>query len=255
MDIFINTFLPLFIAPFIGSFMGVLIARLPEGRPIVWARSICERCGERLGPRDLIPLLSYTLTVGRCRHCRTPIGLFPLAVELAALGVAVWAVLVVSDAEIWWTCAFGWALLTLTWIDVRAMILPDVLTLPLALGGLIATAALEPNALSDHVMAAVLGYGGLAGFAWIYRQLRHRDGLGGGDAKLLGAIGAWSGLASLPLTVFLAACIGLMIAGGTALAGRRMTATTALPFGPCLALAAWLFRLHGARLTEWVAGL
>lgn len=235
--------------------MGVLIARLPEGRPIVWARSICEQCGERLGPRDLIPLLSYALTLGRCRHCWTRIGLFPLAVELAALGVAVWAVLAVSDAEIWWTCAFGWTLLTLAWIDVRAMILPDVLTLPLALGGLIAAAALEPNALPDHIVAAMTGYGALAGFAFIYRRLRHRDGLGMGDAKLLGAIGAWSGLASLPLTVFLAACIGLMFAGGAALAGRRLTATTALPFGPCLALAAWLFWLHGAMLTEWFAGL
>lgn len=250
MDIPTDTLLPLLLAPFVGSFLGVLIVRLPEDRPVVFARSVCEHCGHILGPRDLIPLLSYALIRGRCRHCRAPIGSFPLAVEVAALGVAVWAVLAAPEAGVWWTCLLGWTLLTLTWIDVRTMLLPDVLTLPLVIAGLIATAMEDPDALGDHALAAAVGYGCLAGFAWLYRRLRGREGLGLGDAKLLAAIGAWSGLALLPMTVFLAACIGLTIAGVAALTGRRMTASTALPFGPCLALAAWLIWLHGEVLRD-----
>jgi leader peptidase (prepilin peptidase)/N-methyltransferase len=245
---------PLVLAPFIGSFLGVLIARLPERRPVVFARSVCEQCGHVLSARDLVPLLSFALTRGRCRHCRSPIGSFPLAVELAALGVAVWTVLAVPATEIWWTCLLGWALLTLAWIDVRTMSLPDVLTIPLGLAGLVATLVEDRGALTDHAAAAIVGYGSLAGIAWIYRRIRHREGLGLGDAKLLAAIGAWLGISALPLTILFAACIGLTVAGAAALTGRHVTAASAFPFGPCLALSAWLLWLYGGILSDWPLG-
>ena len=232
---------PLLLAPFIGSFLGVLIQRLPEGRPVVMARSACDQCGHLLGPRDLMPLVSHALSGGRCRYCRAVIGLFPPAIELAALVVALWTTLVVTDAMLLWaTCLLGWTLLTLAWIDVRTMILPDVLTLPLLMAGLIVTWLMASDALLEHVLGAVFGYLGLTAVAWGYRWLRGREGLGMGDARLLGAAGAWLGLSALPFVVLLAACLGLLAAGIALVAGTRVTAATAIPFGPFLALATWL---------------
>jgi len=243
---------PVLLAPVIGSFLGVLVLRLPKGRPVVLARSVCDHCGHRLGSRDLIPLLSFALLRGRCRYCGTAIGSFPLTIELAALGVAAWAACTVSSSELWWTCVLGWILLTAAWIDLHTLILPDVLTLPLMLIGLIATAATNPDALLDHALAAALGYLSLAAVAWIYRALRGRDGLGMGDAKLLGAIGAWIGLSELPFALLIAACAGLAAAGAAALAGKRVTPVTAIPFGPFLAVSGWLLWLYGDWINDWL---
>ena len=242
---------PILLAPFIGSFLGVLILRLPEGRPVAMARSACDHCGHRLGVRDLIPFVSYVLSRGRCRSCGEATGLFPIAIELAALAVAVWAVIATDDLT-WVACVFGWTLLTLAWIDLRTMILPDVLTLPLLAFGLAVTGINMPDSLLDHLLAAGLGYLSLAAVAWGYRRFRGRDGLGMGDAKLLAAIGAFLGLNLLPLALLLAACAGLAAAGLAALAGRRMTAATAIPFGPFLALSGWLLFLYADRITDWL---
>jgi leader peptidase (prepilin peptidase)/N-methyltransferase len=242
---------PVLLSPFIGSFLGVLIVRLPEQRPVAVARSACDHCGHKLGVRDLIPIISYVLSCGRCRYCDQPIGPFPLAIELAALVLAIWAAAVSEGAPIWASCLLGWTLLTLSWIDVRTMILPDVLSLPLLVAGLGVTEFAEPQALADHFAAAAFGYLGLVAVALCYRRLRGRDGLGLGDAKLLGAIGAWLGLSLLPLTLFVAACIGLATAAGATMTGRRVTAATAIPFGPFLALAAWLLWLYGDNLDNW----
>lgn len=244
---------PLLAAPVVGSFLGVLIDRLPEGRPVILARSACDHCGHRLGARDLVPLVSYAMTRGRCRHCHAPIGPFPLAIELAALTVAVWAVLAAGD-DVWFACGLGWTLLALSWIDIRTLLLPDVLTLPLLAAGLGLTWLSDPDALTDHAVAAAAGYLGLTAVALGYRRLRGRDGLGLGDAKLLGALGAWLGLGLLPMTLWAAASLGLLAAGAAALVGRRITAATAIPFGPFLALAGWLLWLYGDRLDDWLMG-
>ena len=242
---------PLLLAPVIGSFMGVLIQRLPDGRPVAIARSVCDRCAHPLGVRDLVPLLSYLLAKGRCRYCREPIGPFVLAIELAAAAVPVWAALA-GVADVWFACVLGWTLLTLAWIDARTMILPDVLTLPLLIAGLAATWLTDPEALTNHLIAAVCGYLSLAAVAWSYRRLRGRDGLGLGDANLLAALGAWLGLGLLPLTLFIAACLGLLATGGAVLAGKRMTGGTAIPFGPFLAMAGWLLWLYADALEKWM---
>nr|WP_294551143.1 A24 family peptidase [uncultured Rhodopila sp.] len=240
------------VAPFIGSFLGVLILRLPEGRPVVTGRSACDHCGHRLEARDLVPFLSYLLSHGRCRYCGEAIGLFPVAAEAAAAGVAGWAAAVTDGLDFWLACLLGWTLLTAAWIDLRTMILPDVLTLPLLLAGLGATAAISPGALADHALAAALGYLVLSGTARAYRRLRGRDGLGLGDAKLLAALGAWLGLNSLPIVLVLASCTGLGAAGVAILLGKRVTAATAIPFGPCLAAAGWLTWLYADWFNIWL---
>jgi leader peptidase (prepilin peptidase)/N-methyltransferase len=237
---------PLLAARFVGSFLGVLIIRLPEQRPWALARSCCAACGTGLAARDLVPLASFVLQRGRCRHCGDPIGWFHPAVELAAFGIAVWTVLaMVEPADIWASCLLGWTLLALAWIDARSMTLPDLLTLPLLLAGLGITWLREPDAVFWRAAGAAAGYLALRGVAVAYRALRGRDGMGAGDAKLLAAAGAWLGLTPLPWVVLLAAICGLAMAGLLAAGGRQLRMTTALPFGPCLAAAFWLLWLYG----------
>ena len=237
---------PLLVAPFVGSFLGVLIRRLPDGRPVGWARSACEQCGHSLGAADLVPLASYALRRGRCRYCDAPIGAFHPAIELAAIGVAGWAALVEpAAARLWADCVLGWGLLALAWIDWQHWRLPDVITLPLLLLGLGATAIEAPAALTAHAGGAALGWAGLLALAAAYRALRGRAGLGGGDAKLLGAGGAWLGWRALPEVAVLGALAGIALALAQAARGRRLHAAMAVPFGPGLALAIWLWRLYG----------
>ena len=236
---------PLLVAPFIGSFLGVLIQRLPAHRPFVLARSACATCGATLGPRDLIPLASFALQRGRCRHCGGAISWFHPAIELAAFGVAGWSMFSCeTPQQAWIGCMLGWTLLTLAWIDASCFLLPDLLTLPLLLAGLGVALATEPDAVFWHALGAVCGYLGLRGVALAYRAVRGRDGMGAGDAKLLAAAGAWLGVGALPSLLLLSAVAGLIWAGLAALAGRSMRATTVLPFGPFLAASFWLLWLY-----------
>ncbi len=237
---------PLLAAPFVGSFLGVLIGRLPQGRPVAFDRSTCDHCGATITARDLVPLLSYAILRGRCRTCLGRIAPRHWHIELAAVAVAASALSVgTAPGRVWTDCVLGWTLLALAWIDWESMILPDVLTLPLIAAGLLATFSLDPAAVTDHAAAAALGYTAFRVLAAVYRRLRSRDGLGEGDAKLLAAIGAWVGLEDLPVVVFGAAFVGLAWALLQSLRGRKMDASTAIPFGPCLALACWVMRLQG----------
>ena len=227
-------------APFVGSLLGVLIRRLPAGLPIAWSRSCCEACGATLGMRDLVPVVSFALLRGRCRRCRAAVAAFHWHIELISVLVPLSALVAGLDgATLWLASGAGWVLLALAWIDAEWMLLPDVLTLPLLLAGLAATGWLDPDSLAEHAVAAGLGWAALWALAAFYRCLRGRDGLGEGDGKLLGALGAWVGLAGLANVLLGAALGGLVWAGLLRLRGRAMGATTALPFGPFLAAAGW----------------
>jgi len=233
--------LPVAVAPVIGSFCGVLIRRLPAGRPIATGRSACEACGHVLRPAELFPILSFLLQRGRCAACGAAIAREHLFIECAALAVAIAAALLVPGGPfLWLTCMLGWWLLTLAWIDARTYRLPDALTLPLVLAGLAEAALLEPASVTDRAAAAALGFGlfWLVGFA--YRRARGREGLGLGDAKLLAAAGAWCGIAALPMIIFTAAVLALLWALFLRLRGVAVTATLRLPFGPFIAAAAWI---------------
>jgi len=239
------------LAPFIGSFLGVLIERLPAERSVVVARSACDSCHHPLGPLDLIPIASYLAARGKCRHCGAAIGRFHLHIELAALVPALWAVASGDDGlRLWADCGLGWTLLAASWIDWRHMILPDMLTLPLVLAGLGVAFLLDPENIVDHAAGAAIGYLLFIGVAWAYRVARGRDGLGEGDAKLLAAAGAWVTWLGLAEVMLIAAVTGLLAALASFLRGRKVGAQTAIPFGPCLAFATWLVWLYGPLLLE-----
>jgi leader peptidase (prepilin peptidase)/N-methyltransferase len=232
--------LPVAAAPFIGSFLGVVVRRLPKGRGIVAGRSACEACDHPLSPLDMVPVASFVALRGRCRHCGAPIAPAHLGFELAALAVAVSAALVVNGGPFLWIgCIFGWWLLTLAWIDATTFRLPDVLTLPLIVLGLAEAAWLEPHALLGRCAGAIFGYGSLWLLANVYLKMRGREGLGLGDAKLLAALGAWLGFVAVPWLAVFGAVLALLWAGAMWLRGTKLTATSRLPFGPFLAAAAW----------------
>lgn len=229
-------------APFVGSFLATLVLRLPRGEPVAWARSYCRGCGGQLTARELVPLLSWIVQRGRCTRCAAAIPFLHPAMELAALAIAGWAVAVVPDpAQAAAGCVLGWMLLTLAAIDQGHFILPDVLTLPLIALGLLWRAADPSVAVADGLIGAMAGFAILYLAAVGYRLLRGRDGLGMGDAKLLGAIGAWTGWQALPVVLLGASLLGLAIA----LASRRHRLAEAVPWGPHLALAGWLAWLYG----------
>jgi leader peptidase (prepilin peptidase) / N-methyltransferase len=229
----------------VGSFLGVVIERLPEEGSPLTGRSCCAHCGAPLGWRDLFPLASWAATRGRCRHCSAWLGWFYPGVELGALAIALLSLAVDRGAEAWIDAGLGWWLLALGWIDWRHMILPDALTLPLIPLGLAVAGTLQPDELWDPVVGVVFGYLGLRAVAWTYHRLTGRAGLGLGDAKLLAAAGAWVGATGLPSVVAGAALAGLAAAGAIMLTGRRLDRHSALPFGPFLAAAIWLVWLFG----------
>lgn len=236
----------LLVAPAIGSWLGVLVRRWPRGRDVVLARSACDHCGHALAPYDLIPILSFFWLRGKCRSCGGRIDPFHPAIELAALSIALAAFFADGGGpRLWIDASLGWALLCAAWIDAETLRLPDLLTLPLILAGLAVTWFYAPAALYDHAAAAALGYLGFRLLDLLYLRLRHRQGLGEGDAKLLAAAGAWLGLEALPYIVMGAGLIGICMA---LLAARRdgFGRERQIAFGPALALAFFLWRLFGS---------
>jgi len=193
----------------------------------------------------MVPLVSWLARRGRCACGQVRLPMFYPAVELGALLVAAWAALVVDGWLLVATCALGWTLLALAWIDARHLHLPDALTLPLIPAGLLVIGLIEPAKLLPHALAALTGGLGFWALAGLYRKLRGREGLGLGDAKLLAAGGAWAGPFGLPGVILAAAVAGLAFALIRRLAGRPLDATTELPFGPHLALGIWLVWLYG----------
>lgn len=236
------------VSPAIGSFLGVLIDRLPRGQGVIAPRSACRSCGQRLGPRDLVPVLSYLASAGRCRSCGAAIPPWHLYVEIAATGAALLAVLAGGGAaQMGLAAVFLWLLLALAVCDLLWFRLPDPLTAALL------AAALALAWLGGTLVAALWGaLAGAASFEAIrrgYRALRGRDGLGLGDVKLMAGLGAFAGLHDLPLLVLVAAAAALAAAAAGALVARRaLAAHRALPFGAALcgaAAALWLARAAG----------
>jgi leader peptidase (prepilin peptidase)/N-methyltransferase len=241
----ISVFVLVLVAPVIGSFIGAMAVRIPEGRPVVFARSQCDVCNRVLAPHELIPIASFIWLKGRCRSCLAPIGTFPLVMELAAIVIVAWAALLTSGPILFASCIYGWTLLLLAAIDWRVQLLPDAVTLPLMVAGLIAASVLPLGLWRDHAIGAAAGFAGLAALAWLYRRVRKREGLGLGDAKLTAAIGAWIAWQGLPTMLLWGSMLGLLFAIAPTFAGHRVSLSDRLPFGVFLAAGAWLVWLYG----------
>jgi len=222
-----------------GSFLATISMRWPQGRSVVGGRSACESCGAKLRPHELIPLLSWTIQRGRCRRCGARIDPRHPAIELAAALVG--AVALVAHPGVLGpvSASFGWWLLLVAIIDLEHQWLPDRLTLPLLALGLLAGWAGFGPPLVDREIGAVAGWSVLLLIAFAYRRLRGREGMGGGDPRLLGALGAWVGIWQLPAILLGAGLLGLALVGAMRLRGEEVAATTRLPLGSLMALAAW----------------
>ena len=230
----------------IGSFLATLVVRWPGERSVLRGRSECDACHATLGPRDLVPLLSAVLAKGRCRTCGAGIDPRHWQIELGCLVVGMLAGIAVPGPVGLAGAVFGWLLLTLAALDLAYFVLPNVLTATLAVGGLVTGLLGVDPALQDRLIGGAGGFGALWLIGAGYRLLRKREGLGGGDPKMLGAIGLWLGWQMLPVVVFLAALTGLAVVLVGMATGRSAALSDAKPFGALLAIAAypaWLFLL------------
>lgn len=239
-----ETVIALVLAPVTGSFIACAAIRLPAGQGL-WGRSACPCCGHVLGAAELVPLASWLMQRGQCRHCGGGIAMFYPIIELLAVLVAGSAIATLDGWRLVTGLALGWTLLLLAAIDWRAQVLPDGLTLPLAAGGVAAAIVFDPERAVLHGIAATAGWTVFLALGIAYRRLRGIDGLGGGDGKLAAAAGAWIGPVGLPWVVLMAALGGLAAIAVTAMAGAGWPADRRLPFGPFLAAAIWGVWLAG----------
>jgi leader peptidase (prepilin peptidase)/N-methyltransferase len=268
----------------VGSFLNVVIHRLPEMLQRNWRqqcdelfgdekpetpteppekynlvvpRSRCPACGHGITAAENIPVVSYLALRGKCSACGIRI---PLRYPLVELGAAVLSALVAWQFGATWATlyalAFTWALIALSGIDIDRKLLPDAITLPLLWLGLLVCLGNFRGAsgpvfasIEDAVIGAAAGYLSLWSIYHLFRMLTGKEGMGYGDFKLLAAIGAWLGWQYLPLTILLSAVVGAVV-GGAALAIGGRHSQTPIPFGPFLAAAGWIAMMWGPGIMD-----
>ncbi|RPJ48509.1 MAG: prepilin peptidase [Betaproteobacteria bacterium] len=260
----------------VGSFLNVVIHRLPKMMERQWRaecaelagqqappaarynlvvpRSACPSCNRQITALENIPLVSYLVLRGKCAGCAAPIGSRYPAVETLTAALS---------AYVAWHFGFGiaaggallftWTMIALTFIDLDTYYLPDGITLPLLWLGLLLNINGTFAPLSAAVIGAAAGYLSLWAVYWAFRWATGKEGMGYGDFKLLGAIGAWLGWPMLPLTLLLSSLVGAVIGIGLIVfAGRGRSVP--IPFGPYLAVAGMIALLHGTALTRAYLG-
>ena len=257
----------------LGSFLNVVILRLPRrlewqwkrdsremlGEPelydppppgIVVERSHCPHCKAQLSWYENIPLVSWLIQRGKCRHCGAPVSVqYPL-VELLTMLLVVACV---------WRFGFGWQgfgaivltcfLIALAGIDLRTQLLPDQLTLPLLWLGLIAASDSLYMPVKPALLGAIAGYVSLWSVWWLFKQITGKEGMGHGDFKLLAALGAWTGLQGILPTILMSSLVGAII-GSIWLAMKGRDRATPIPFGPYLAVAGWIVFMWGGQMID-----
>lgn len=254
-----------------GSFLNVVIHRLPRMMERDWAaqcaelrgesvptarynlavpRSTCPHCGHRIRAWENIPLLSYALLRGRCAGCGTRISLRYPAVELLtglATAYAAWHYgLTLAGVG---AMLFLWAMIALTFIDADTQLLPDTITLPLLWLGLLLNLDGTFAPLSSAVIGAAAGYLVLWSVYWLFKFATGKEGMGFGDFKLLAAIGAWLGWQMLPLVILLSSLVGAIVGVGLIVLARHGREVP-IPFGPYLATAGVIALFWGPALTQ-----
>lgn len=224
-----------------GSFCNVVITRLPQGESVVFGRSHCRQCQHKLSWYDNLPLISFFLLRGRCRFCGAPIPWRYPAMELAGglLALGLWRQFPFADLLAVYG-PFTLALLLLAGLDLEHWWLPDSITYPVTAYGLIAALFLPHLTFIESLSGAGAGAAALGAIQWGYKRFTGRDGLGGGDVKLLALIGAYLGLEALPLVLLFSAGLGSL--AGIILARRSgQGRLTAVPYGVFLALAGVIY--------------
>lgn len=255
MTIFIPYLIVLIFGLVVGSFLNVCIHRLPRGESIVWPSSHCPACGTKIAAYDNLPLLSIMLLRGRCRSCQARISLrYPTVELLNGVGYVV----------MFWQFGFQWpaaiysilfsALLVVTFIDLEHQIVPDLITLPGIPLGILCASTVLPVGLLDSVLGVLLGGGILWFLAWVSPYLFGKEGMGGGDIKLLAMIGAFLGWRPTLLAIMLAALVGSVVGIGL-IASKVMRRDQHIPFGPFLALGALVALFFHRELIDWYFGL
>jgi leader peptidase (prepilin peptidase)/N-methyltransferase len=237
----------------VGSFLNVCIYRLPREMSIVAPRSRCGGCGHQLAWYENVPVVSYLTLGGKCSRCRAPISLmYPIVEVVTGLTFAL---------GYWWfgltpllavRLLFACALIVLFVIDLQHQILPNVITLPGVVIGFLLSGVGGPGWKSSLIGIAV-GAGSLFAVSEVYYRVRHEEGLGMGDVKMLGMIGAFLGWQLVLVTLMISTILGSIVGVGILLV-RRETLKYALPFGTFLALAAIVAAVAGDTLVAWYLG-
>lgn len=237
----------------VGSFLNVCIHRLPRGQSLNSPPSRCPSCDYRLRWFDNIPVLSYVLLGGRCRKCRAGISIRYPVVELITMALFVihgevfgWSALLIPRL------VFACAMVVLFAIDLEHQLLPNVITLPGIVVGLIASAVLPPG-LVDAVIGVLIGGGVLWLIGEAYFRYSGHEGMGGGDVKMLAMIGAFLGWKLVLVTLVLSSIAGSLI-GLAVIAFRKGGMKYALPYGTFLALGALVASLAGDAIVNWYVG-
>jgi leader peptidase (prepilin peptidase) / N-methyltransferase len=237
----------------IGSFLNVCIYRLPRDQSIVWPASRCTTCGRELSWYENIPVVSWLVLGGRCRTCGERISvMYPIVEAVTSVTFVVIAAHFGPTPLAAVRIAFGCAMIVLFVIDLQHQILPNEITVPGIVVGLAAGVFLEPGWRSSLV-GALVGGGALWAIAEAYRRLRHKDGLGFGDVKMLAMIGAFLGWRLMLLTLVCASFAGSFVALGL-MAARKADWQSKLPLGTFLALAAVPVSVVGDAVVAWYLG-
>ncbi|HET9251839.1 MAG TPA: prepilin peptidase [Candidatus Eisenbacteria bacterium] len=238
----------------IGSFLNVVIARLPKGESIVSPRSRCPKCRKPIRPWDNIPVLSWFLLRGRCRDCGKRISWrYPL-IEASA-GILLWLVSlrVEHPALLVPHAVFVLALLAIAWIDLDTRTIPDALTIP-GVGLGLAASLFGPPGLDAALLGAAVGGTSLWLVGYLYERSTGVPGMGGGDVKLAAMMGAFLGMGGVFGAIFLASLLGSVF-GAALIALGRGSRRTAIPFGTFLAPSAIVLLLYGDSLARWYRSL
>ncbi len=251
----IVAFLIFTIGACIGSFLNVCIYRLPHEKSVISPGSACPKCGHGLSWWENVPILSFLVLCGKCRSCGEKISVqYPLVELLSALSaLALWYKFGLSSSLIIYFC-FSSGLLIVTFIDIAHQIIPDVVSLPGIAIGFLSSFLLQEISWSDSLFGILAGGGILYLVSWGYYLIARREGMGGGDVKLLAMIGAFLGWKAIPLVIFLSAATGALV-GSAIMALRKGDRHTAVPYGPFLAGAALISLFCGDELTAWYLGI
>jgi leader peptidase (prepilin peptidase)/N-methyltransferase len=234
-----------------GSFYNVLIHRLPAGKSIVQPGSHCPQCNHPIPFYDNIPLVSYLVLGGRCRHCGGSISLRYPVVEALTGSLALFLFLRHGlDSQFFMDCVLVSLLILISFIDLDTYMIPDVLSIPGIIAGFAFSFLAVRLSWLDSLIGVLLGGGFFFLIAIGYQVLRHKDGLGGGDIKLLAMIGAFLGWPGVVFTVLASSLIGSAV-GVVVMWRSRKGLGTMLPFGPFLALGALLYLFWGDAFYRW----